>query len=659
MEKPRIGVYVCHCGLNIAGVVDVKKVAKHALSLPGVVIARDYMYVCSDPGQEIIKKDIKDHGLTRVVVASCSPRMHEPTFRRVLEESRLNPYLLEMVNIREHCSWVHTNTPEKATEKAMDLVRMAVARAKYLEPLEIKEVEVLKSVLVIGGGVAGIQAALDLAEQGFKVFLVEKEPTIGGHMAQLDKTFPTMDCSICILAPKMVDVAKHSNITLFTNSEVQEVSGAVGKFHIKVLKKPRFVDEEKCVGCGMCASKCPVKCHNEFDMGLGERKAIYIPFPQAIPSVYMIDKERCLYFTKGVCRICEKFCEAKAIDFDQKEEIFSFDVGAIIVAVGHDTYDPTPLREYGYGVYKNVVTSMEFERMLSAFGPTEGKLVRPSDGKEFRRVAFIQCVGSRDTRTGQTYCSNVCCINSMKQAIQIKEKHPESEVYIFYNDIRAFGRSFEELYRKTRELWVTFVRGIPSEVAEDPETKNLIVYVADTALGKMMEIEVDLVVLSIGIVPRKDLEKLTNILRVPIGSDGFLLEAHPKLRPVDTPTAGVFLAGTCQGPKDVHTSVSQAKAAASSVAALLSKGKIRVESAIAHVNEDYCGGCRICESVCPYGAIEMKILSEGKISAVISEVTCMGCGVCGSACPAGAITMRHFTDQQLLAQVRSLLGGEY
>jgi len=652
-EETRVGVYVCHCGQNIAGTVDCKAVSKYAKTLPKVVIARDHKYICSDQGQERIKKDIKKLNLNRVVVAACSPRMHELTFRNVLEETGLNPYLFEMVNIREQCSWVHIGQNEKATEKAKELVRMAVARSQLLAPLEIKEVNALRSVLVIGGGVGGIQAALDLAEQGFKVFLVEKEPTIGGRMAQLDKTFPTMDCSICILAPKMVEAAKHSNITLLTNSEVQDVSGIVGTFHIKVLKKPRFVDEKKCVGCGVCATKCPVKRPNEFDMGLGTRKAIYVPFPQSVPLVYNIEKEHCLYFTQGVCRVCEKFCEANALNFDQKEEAIELDVGAIIVAVGFDPYDPSPLKEYGYGVYKNVITSLEFERLINASGPTEGKLKRLSDGQEPHRIAFIQCVGSRDEKTGHTYCSNICCMAAIKQAVLIKEKHPECEIYIFYDDIRAFGKGFEEFYRRARESWINFVKGIPSETVEDPETKNLTIRAVDLILGKMIELEADLVILSIGLVPPKGLEDLTRILSIPRGPEGFLLEAHPKLRPVDAPTMGVFLAGACQGPKDIPASVAQAKAAASSAAALLSKGKIRVESSVAFVNEDYCIGCRICESLCEYDAIEIKESSTGKPAALVSEVACTGCGVCASACPTKALTLRHFTDQQLLAQVRA------
>jgi heterodisulfide reductase subunit A len=594
----------------------------------------------------LIKNDVEEYDLDRVVVASCSPRMHESTFRKVLEEADLNPYMLEMVNIREQCSWVHIGEPEKATEKAKSLIKMAVVRSNLLEPLQIKEVSTLHNALVIGGGIAGLSAALDLANQNYEVFLVEKEPSIGGHMAQLDKTFPTMDCSICIFAPKMVDVGKHPNITLITYSEVKEVTGIVGNFHVKIHKKPRFVDAGKCVGCGICANRCPVKIPNEFDMGLGVRKSIYVPFPQSIPLVYTIDKENCLYFTKGVCRICEKFCETEAIDFNQEPETIELDVGAIIVATGFDTYDPVPLGEYGYGTYPNVITSLQMERLMNAAGPTGGKIRRQSDGEKPTKIAFIQCVGSRDKRTGNVYCSNACCLNSIKLARQIKEKYPDSEVFIFYNDIRAFGRRFEEFYSKAREDWVTFIKGIPSEIKEHPQTNNLIITAEDVLSGFLLEAEVELVVLAVGMIPSKTSEELSRILHIPRGTDGFFLEAHPKLRPVETNTAGIFLAGSCQGPKEIPESIAQGKAAASSVATLLSQGKIRIESMIASIDQDLCVGCGLCEESCPYVAI--TVIDR---KATLEEALCKSCGTCASLCPEHAIAMKHFTDMQVKAQI--------
>ncbi len=652
-EKPRIGVYICHCGLNIAATVDPKSVSEYAKTLPNVVVSKDYKYTCSDPGQEMIKKDIKEQNLNRIIVAACSPRMHEPTYRKLLEESGLNPYLFEMVNIREQDSWVHMKDPEKATQKAKDLVKMAVARAALLEPLEEKEVPVLKSVLIIGGGIAGIQAALDLSEQDYKVTLVEKQPIIGGHMAQLDKTFPTMDCSICIFGPKMVDAYKSPNVTLLVNSEVQDVSGVAGNFHIKVLKKARYVDEKKCVGCGVCATKCPIKTPNEFDRDLGMRKAIYIPFPQGVPAKYTIDKEHCLYFTKGVCKVCEKMCEAKAIDYKQEDQVVEFDVGAIVVATGYDTFDPTKQDVWGYKKYPNVVTSLDLERLISAFGPKEGKLVRPSDGKEPHSIAFVQCVGSRDETVGNPWCSNICCMASLKQAHQLKEKHPETEICIFYIDLRCFGKGYEEFYNRVQSEGVRFNRGKVSEIIENKKTGNLQVKFENTLAGEVIEKEFDMVVLAAGMIPPKGLAELANKLRIPRSADGFLLETHPKLRPVDAPTPGIFLAGAVQGPKDIPAAVAQAKAAASSVASLLSKGKIKTESAIALIDEELCSGCKVCIPLCRYDAIKVKE-KNGKTVAEVSEVSCMGCGTCASGCPTKSITMKHFTDKQILAEIRAL-----
>ncbi len=644
----RIGVYVCHCGLNIAGVVNVKDAVNYAVSLSGVVIAKDHRYACSDLGQALIKKDIIDYHLDRIVIASCSPRMHESTFRKVLEAADLNPYMLDMVNIREQCSWVHIGEPEKATEKAKDLIRMAVVRSKLLEPLTIKEVKVLRSVLIIGGGIAGMNAALDLANIGFKVYLVEKSETIGGQMTKLDKTFPTMDCSICVEGPKMVDVFRHPNIKVFSMAEVVSMGGFVGNFTVKVKNNPRYVIPENCTGCGECAEACPVEYPNRWEMRLGTRRAISVPFPQVVPLLYTLNKDHCIE-----CYKCVDVCgERRAIDFKQETEEVELNVGAIIVAIGYDFFDPSTLKEYGYGSYRNVISSIEMERLLNAAGPTRGKLFRISDGKFPKRIGFIQCVGSRDERIGQIYCSNACCLNSIKLAIQIKEKHPESEVYIFYNDIRAFGKGFEEVYRKARESWITFVRGIPPEIKEDNTTENLKILVHDQCLGKLVEFEVDLVTLAIGMVPQDSARPLSKVLHIPIDSDGFFLEAHSKIRPVDTHTAGIFLAGTCQGPKNIHESVSQGKAAASSVAALLSKGEIRIESTIAHLDQDLCIGCDLCKEACPYDAVRTE---NGK--SFIMDVLCRGCGVCASSCPEHAITMKHFTDEEVLAQVITAFQG--
>jgi len=643
----RIGVYVCHCGLNIAGSVDCKQVAEFAATLPHVVLAKDNRYTCSDQGQELIKKDIREHKLNRVVVASCSPRLHEPTFRRACEEAGLNKYLFEMANIREHCSWVHLYEKEAATEKAKDLVRIAVAKVELLEPETESVVPIINKALVIGGGVAGIQAALDLADTGYKVYLVEKEPSIGGRMAQIDKTFPTMDCSICILAPKMSDVGRHPNIELLTNSEVLEVKGYIGNFKVKVLKKPRYVTKD-CSACGDCAPVCPVTTPNEFDVGLATRHAIYTPFAQAVPSTYIIDRDLCLNKENIiVCDKCIKACERKTIDFTMKPETLELDVGTIIVATGADVYDPASLVNYGYTKYPNVMTSLEFERLINAGGPSGGRLIRPSDMKIPDSVAFIQCVGSR-SESGHLYCSNVCCMNTIKDSLLIKEHWPNTKIYVYYVDIRAYGKGFEDLYKRARKEGVLFVRGLPTEIVENRKAHDLWLVGENTLQKEVYKTKVGMVILSIGIEPRQDsdvIQRLCTLSRTP---DGFFMEAHPKLRPVDAPTGGVFLAGCAESPKDIKDSVTQASAAAARAGILMAKGKVTVEAITSKLIPDNCTGCQMCAKVCPFNAI--NVVPERKKVELI-EAACSGCGTCSAECPFNAITMRHFTDAQLFAQI--------
>jgi len=643
----RIGVYVCHCGLNIAGSVNVEEVAKFAGTLPNVVIARDYRYTCSDQGQELIKNDIKEYRLNRVVVASCSPRLHEPTFRKACEEAGLNKYLFEMANIREQCSWVHLYSKEEATEKAKDLVRMAVAKAALLEPAVEIEVPIVRKAAVIGGGVAGIQAALDLADMGYKVYLIEKEPTIGGRMAQLDKTFPTMDCSICILAPKMSDVGRHPNIELLTCSQVINVKGYIGNFQLQVQRKPRYVTED-CSACGDCAEACPIIVPNEFDCGLAIRHAIYIPFAQAVPAKYIIDMENCLN-KEGIikCNKCLKACERNAINFDMKPELIELQVGTIIVATGAETFNPAILTNYGYTKYPNVITSLEFERLINAGGPSRGQLFRLSDMKIPESVAFIQCVGSRSEK-GNPYCSNICCMNTIKDALLIKEHWPETKIYVFYIDIRAFGKGFEDLYKRAKEEGVIFIRGLPAEVMEDPTTHELWLIGENTLQKEIYRIKTGMVILSVGIEPRKDSDIIQRLLTLSRTADGFFMEAHPKLRPVDTPTGGIFLAGCVESPKDIKDSVTQASAAAARASILMAQGKVTVEAITPVIIGEKCKACGLCSKVCPYNAI---IVNKELKRAEVIEAACAGCGTCGAECPFGAIIMRHFTNEQIFSQI--------
>ena len=647
-EMPRIGVYVCHCGLNIAGSVDCVEVAKFAASLPNVVLSKDNRYTCSEQGQELIKTDIREHGLNRVVVASCSPRLHEPTFRKACEEAGLNKYLFEMANIREQCSWVHLHEREAATEKAKDLVKAAVAKAALLEPAEEVEVPIIRRALVIGGGVAGIQAALDLADTGYKVYLVEREPSIGGRMAQIDKTFPTMDCSICILAPKMSDVGHHPNIELFTNSEVVDVKGYIGNFQVKVSKKPRYVTDD-CSACGDCVDVCPVTAPNEFDVGLAIRHAIYTPFAQAVPSTYIIDMDMCLN-KEGVitCDKCIKACERQTIVFEMKQETLELEVGTIIVATGADVFDPSSLPYYGYGKYPDVITSLEFERLINAGGPSGGHLMRLSDMQIPESVAFIQCVGSRADKSGKRYCSNVCCMNTIKDSLLIKEHWPETEIYVFYIDIRAFGKGFEDLYRRAKSEGVKFIRGIPAEILDDRKTHNLWLIGENTLQKELYKIQVGMVILSVGLEPREDCETIQRLLTLSRTQDGFFMEAHPKLRPVDAATGGIFFAGCAEGPKDIKDSVTQASAAAARSGILMAKGKVAVEAITPLYDAEKCTACGLCVKVCPYNAITLN--KELKRIEIV-EAACGGCGTCAAECPSGALTQNHFTDEQIVAQI--------
>ncbi len=648
-EEVRIGVYVCHCGLNIAGVVDVEAVAEYAATLPGVVVARHYTYMCSDPGQKMIKEDITAHGLNRVVVASCSPAMHEPTFRRVVEEAGLNRYLFEMVNIREHCSWCHPHEPEKATEKAKDLVRMAVARARLLEPLEPRRADVEPSVLVVGGGVSGITAALEVARRGFTAYLIEKEPFLGGLVAKLDGLMATELGAREVLSglfKELDEAVKRGAVRLLDNSELVGVEGYIGNFLAKIRRRPRYVRPEACDLCGSCADACPVEVSSPFDEGLRKRKAIYIPYEGAYPPAYAIDEGACTR-----CGKCVEACPRGAIDLGQGPEELEIPVGTIIVATGAEPYRPKE-GELGFGTHPDVLTSIQLERILARDGPTGGELLRPSDGKRPKSLAFVLCVGVRTPE--RPYCSRICCGIAIKQALEALKRYPDAQVSLIYRDIRAFGRGYEEMYTALRAKGALMFKYAPEEPIEvSPAQGGLILSFKDPTLNARVLLPADMVVLVSGLVPRADTHEVASLLRLSLGPDGFFKEAHPKLRPLDSLVDGVFFAGCCQGPKDIPESMTQARGAAARACAPLARGFVEVEPITAEVDPEKCSGCGTCILICPFGAIS----KDERGIAVVNEILCKGCGTCAAACPEKAIRIKHFTDEQILAQALAALPG--
>ena len=660
----RVGVFVCWCGSNIAGTVDVKAVAEALKSEPGVVFSTEYQYMCSQAGQDMIKEAVKEHNLTGIVVCSCSPRMHEATFRKTAAAAGINPYMVEIANIREQCSWVHKDIPT-GTEKAIILGKAAVAKVNLNTPLTPGESPVTKRALVIGGGIAGIQTALDIADAGFPVDIVETKPTIGGKMAQLDKTFPTLDCAACILTPKMVDVAQNENIRIFSYSEVSEIKGFVGNFDVTIKKNARYVKEEICTGCGACVEKCPMKkVPNEFNLGMDNRSAIYIPFAQAVPKVATIDPNACNMLKNGKCGVCSKVCAAGAIDYTQKDEYINEKYGAIVVATGFNPISMDKFDEFAYNQSKDVITSLEFERLTNAAGPTAGHLERPSDGKSPKTIVFVQCVGSRCdacAEKGKEYCSKICCMYTAKHAMLVRDKYPETEVYVFYIDVRTPGKNFDEFYRRAvEEYGVKYVKGMVGKVT--PEGDKLKVQASDLISNKQLHIDADLVVLAAAIEPDKSARPLATMLTASMDTNDFFTEAHPKLRPVESPTAGVFLSGACQGPKDIPETVSQAGAAASKVIGLLAKDKLTGNPCVAGSNELMCNGCSSCERVCPYGAItyedkEFRMpdrTTKVRRVAVVNPAVCQGCGACTVACPSGAMDLNGFKNNQIVAEVDAI-----
>ncbi len=658
----RIGVFVCHCGTNIAATVDVKKVAELLRFEPGVVHAEDYTYMCSEVGQQRIIDAVKEHNLTGIVVCSCSPRMHEATFRKCAEKAGVNPYMVEIANIREHCSWIHKDV-EEATEKAVILGRAAVAKVNLNTPLKAGESAVTKRALVIGGGIAGIQTAIDIAEAGYPVDIVEKTPSIGGRMSQLDKTFPTLDCSSCILTPKMVEASAHPLITLHTYSEVEKVSGFVGNFEVDIRKKARSVNMDKCTGCGVCMTKCPMKkVPSEFNRNLNTRTAIYTPFAQAVPNVPVIDRENCMYFKTGKCGVCSKVCQAGAVDYEQQDEIITEKYGAIVVATGFDMIKLDRYDEYAYSQSKDVITSLELERIMNAAGPTSGHLERLSDGKAPKNIVFIQCVGSRcNDERGKPYCSKVCCMYTAKHAMLIRDKYPDTNVTVFYIDVRTPGKNFDEFYRRAVEQYhVNYVKGQVGKVTPKSDG-TLDVQGVDLLDNKQIVINADMVVLAAAIEPNPDIRKIATMLTASIDTNNFLTEAHAKLRPVESPTAGIFLSGVTQGPKDIPETVSQAGAAAVKVIGLLAKDKLLTNPCTAKCDPIMCNGCSTCANVCPYGAISYEDqlvrgpgVNETRRVAVVNTALCQGCGACSASCPSGAMDLQGFSNRQLISEVDAI-----
>ena len=659
----RIGVFVCHCGTNIAATVDVHAVAEALKNEPGVVISTDYPYMCSEAGQTMIKDAVREHHLSGVVICSCSPRMHEATFRKTAAAAGLNPYMVEIANIREQVSWIHKDMAE-ATEKAIILGRAAIAKVHLNAPLTAGESPVTKRALVIGGGIAGIQTALDIADAGFEVDIVEKEPTIGGKMTQLDKTFPTLDCAACILTPKMVDCAQHEKIRIYSYSEVSEVKGFVGNFSVTIKRKPRYVDETKCTGCGLCTEKCPQKkVPNAFNLGLDNRRAVYIPFAQAVPKVAAIDPDYCTMLKSGKCGLCAKVCTVGAIDYTQKESYVEEKYGAIVVATGFNPIKLDKYDEFAYSQSKDVITSLELERLMNAAGPNGGTLLRPSDKTHPHRIVFVQCVGSRcDDGKGKSYCSKICCMYTAKHAMLIREKYPDTEVYVFYIDVRTPGKNFDEFYRRAvEEYGVHYVKGMVGKVLPEPDG-TLTVWGSDLIGGEQLRLSADLVVLAAAIEPDKSARPLATMLTASMDTNDFFTEAHPKLRPVESPTAGIFLSGACQGPKDIPETVSQASAAAAKVIGLLAKDKLTCNPCVAHSDEMLCNGCSSCEKVCPYGAItysEKEFRGPNRTTllrrvASVNEAVCQGCGACTVACPSGAMDLKGFSNSQIMAEVDAI-----
>jgi len=666
MEEVKVGVFLSDCGKQLSEILDFKALTEHVKKVSGVALVVKGNEFWRGEGLKTIVDAIKSKKINRLVVAESLPKLSEVKIVKAAEEAGLNPYLVEVIDLKDHCAWPHRDTPSEATEKAKAMLLAAIERAKLLEPLEKLEFPAVKSVLVIGGGIAGIQAAEDLADLGFEVHLVEKAPFLGGLAARAGRFFPTDDCAICIQSPASdVKAITHTsrkcvyrsgfseipNLNILTNSKVVKVEGAPGNYKVTVEKKPRYVDESKCVRCDLCTTVCPVEVPDEYNAKLKTRKAIYINTPPVHPPVYVIDESACKF---QECAKCVEICPTKAVKLNQKTEKVTLNVGGIIVATGFQEYNPSVIKEYHYGEYPDVITNLELARMIDGFGPTNGAIIKPSDRKPAKRIVFIQCVGSRDRRWNP-WCSSICCMISLKNAMLIKSAYPETDITICYIDIRTTGREHEYYYEKAREMGIKFVKGRPTEISHDPDGNILIVDVEDAILRRFFELEADLVVLATAMVPSEDTRELAEMLGIELDQDGFFKEYNAKLRPTETKIRGIYLCGGATFPKDAPTSSLHAHSAAVKAAKFLSTGKIIKDQRTAFVNEEYCGDCEFCPVICPFNAITLVPKDEDHFVAQVSDLKCEGCGICVGTCPVNAIELRHSRPNQMTAQMNALL----